>query len=77
MTTETYLRHESWKYGKGGVFPTFPQAFFFFLDEKMPKKITMKRGEGGASASHPAVEPLLKHRAHRSLTVPTGKREKK
>jgi hypothetical protein len=50
MTMVNYLRHGSWKCGKGRAFPTFPQAFFFFLDEKIPKKITMKRGERGASA---------------------------
>ena len=73
MTTEPYLRHGSWKCGKGRAFTTFPQAFFFFLDEKIPKKITMKKREGGASASHPPVELLLKHLAYKFLTLQNNK----
>jgi len=69
MTMVNYLRHGSWKSGKGGAFNTFTQAFFFFLDEKIPKKITIKKGEGGANASYPPVEPLLKHLAHRFLAI--------
>ncbi len=70
MTTETYLRHGSWKCGKGRAFTTFPQALLFLFENKNPNKITTKRGEGGTSAPHPPAEPFLKHLTNRFLTVP-------
>lgn len=68
MATGAYLRQGLWKCGKGRAFTAFPQAFFF-LDEKMPNKITMKRGEGGASATHPPGEPLFKRLTRNFLTI--------
>jgi len=69
MTTEIYIRHGSWKCGKGGAFTTFPQALLFLFENKNPNKITTKEGEGGASAPHPTAKLLLKHFTLRFLTV--------
>ena len=57
----------SWKCGKVRAFPTFPQTFFLLFLNRIPKKITIRRGEGGASASHLPVEPLFKRLLFRNF----------
>lgn len=49
-----------WKCGKSRAFTTFPQPLLLLFENKNPKKITQKEGEGGASAPYPPVEALFK-----------------
>lgn len=58
----------SWKCGKAGAFPTFPQAFLFLFKKRIPDKLTTKEGEGGATAPIPSVTLFLRHFCHIILT---------
>lgn len=60
----------SWKCGKARAFPTFTQTFFLLFLNRIPKKITIRKGEGSPSASHPPVEPLFKCLFRNFLTLP-------
>lgn len=75
MTTETYFRHGSWEWGKGRVFPIFPKAFFFFLNERMTGKITKKRGAGDATIFHPPIGPFSSRLAQNFLKLPKMQKE--
>jgi hypothetical protein len=55
--------------GKTRSLATFPQILFGLLYLILPKIFTMKRGEGGASASHPSVEALFKRLIRNYLTL--------
>lgn len=48
---------------------TFPQIFFGLPSLILPKKFTMKGGEGVASASHSCVEALFKCLIRKYLTL--------
>lgn len=56
-------------FGKTRPHATFPQILFSLLSLILTKIFTMKGGEGGASASHPPVEALLKRFIRSYLTL--------
>jgi hypothetical protein len=68
----------SWKCGKGGVFPTFPQPMYLFLKHKLPEKITMKRGENDFKCTNHIYVPVMRSFSSKLLTLTRkGRGEKK
>jgi hypothetical protein len=55
---------------KARTLNAFQQILFGLLFLILPKILIIRRGEGGASASHPRVETLFKRLVHLNLTLP-------
>jgi hypothetical protein len=56
-------------WGKTRSLATLPQILFGLLSLILPKIFTIKKGGGGASASHPHVEALFKRSVSSNLTL--------
>jgi hypothetical protein len=68
MATHRYLA--SWKYGKGGVFLTSPQALLFFLKSNYPEKFTMqRRRRKELNVKTPFLRRALEHNVCTNLTI--------
>jgi hypothetical protein len=61
---------DSLGWGKARTLATSPQILFFLLSLILHKIFTIQGGDGGASASHPHVEALLKRLNRCYLTLP-------
>ena len=69
MVVIRYERLGSWKCGIGRTFPSFPQALFFFIRDKIYKNNYHERGENRPKPTNSPPKPLLMGIHSKLLTI--------